>query len=43
MVGPCSKVNNPVAAVRQARIDPNDIEEIKESRVAETVSDYDSE
>jgi len=32
MAGPCSQIYDPVTAVKQARLDPNDIEEIKESR-----------
>lgn len=39
MAGPCSKISNPVAVVKQVRMDPRDIEEIKESRAHDTQSD----
>ena len=47
MAGPCSKIKNPVAAAKQASVDPREIEELKESRVndmsSEELSDSESE
>ena len=43
MAGPCSKVADPVAKVRQARLNARDVEEIKESRQESQSLDDESE
>ena len=39
MAGPCAQIADPVSAVRLAKMDPRDIEEMKESRAQESLSE----